>query len=159
MVQMTHNNRYRQSADCAPDCPDNREISGHRTDFGNGDEEALDVIRYVAPQPPLLERLALVRPQGLCRRTGSEENLLDRRQAGLPIRFIHQANDAHDTACPGAVVRPTLRRTGSIWRLRSAMSAFGGKAAGKASARPELENSQDPKRTRRLKRSRSHPLE
>src|SRR6516225_2576952 len=73
-----------------------REISGHRTDFGNGDEEALDVIRNVAPQPALLERLALVRPQGLCRRTGSKENLLDRRQPGLPIRLIHQANDTHD---------------------------------------------------------------
>src|SRR5262245_48638974 len=80
------------------------------------------------PQPALLERLALVRPQGLCRRTGGEENLLDRRQPGLPIRLIHQPNDAHDTACPGAVVRPTLRRTESTWRLRRAMSAFGGKA-------------------------------
>src|SRR6516162_218972 len=85
-----------------------REISGHRTNFGNGDEEALDVTRNVAPQPALLERLALVRPQGLCRRTGGEENLFDRRQPGLPVRLIHQANDAHDTACPGAVVRPTL---------------------------------------------------
>jgi hypothetical protein len=24
----------------------------------------------------------------------------------LPIRLIHQSNDAHDTACPGAVVHP-----------------------------------------------------
>src|SRR6516165_1576273 len=77
-----------------------REISGHRTEFGNGDEEALDVIRNVAPQPPLLERFALVRPQGLCRRTGGEENLLNRRQPGLLIQFIHQPNDAHDTAVP-----------------------------------------------------------
>src|SRR6516225_11846153 len=125
MAQMTHNSRIGKARIVRRIVQTTREISGHRTDFGNGDEEALDVIRYVAPQPPLLERLALVRPQGLCRRTGSEENLLDRRQAGLPIRFIHQANDAHDTACPGAVVRPTLRRTGSIWRSRSTMFALG----------------------------------
>jgi hypothetical protein len=73
-----------------------REISGNRTDFSKRDEEALDVIGYVAPQPALLERSALVWPQGLCRRTGGEENLLDRRQPGLPIRLIDQTNDARD---------------------------------------------------------------
>src|SRR3974377_332166 len=90
-----------------------REISGYRTDFGNGNEEALDVIRNVAPQPALLERLALVRLQGLCRRTGGEENLLDRRQPGLPIRRIHQAHEAHDKGSATAAPVPTVPTRGS----------------------------------------------
>ena len=59
-------------------------------------------------------------------------------------RFPAAFRCAGRSGCPGAFVRlTTLRRTASTWRLRSAMSAFGGKAAGKTSARLELENSQD----------------
>ena len=91
-----------------------RQISGHRTDFGNGEEEALDVIRNVAPQPALLERW---RSSG---RKVFADGLVAKKissigdSSGLPIQLIDQTNDAHDKgprmAGPAAVDRSRRSR-------------------------------------------------